>query len=87
MSQSRKVRRSRAELKRPSQHVLDIVDVLFDIMEAGDKAVSDAIAGSTAFQRLYRQCTALEARWSATSHSDPNQGVAQEDSDESMEGD
>jgi len=79
MSRSSKRGSRRADLKAPSQHVLDIVDVLFSVAENGDKAVSNAILGSPAFQRLYRQCTSLEADWMQTPHSDLSNEVAQAD--------
>jgi len=69
----------RADIKPYPQHVLDIIDVLFALAEAGDKAVSDAIAGSPAFQRLYRHATAIGSVGLQTPHSDPENGVAQED--------
>lgn len=80
MSQSPKLRRSSADKRVVAvQHILDIIDVLFAIAENGDKAVSDAIAGHPAFQRLYRYAAAVGDLRLPTPHSDPENGVAQED--------
>jgi len=84
MSHSHKRGARRSETKPYPPYVLDLIDVLFSLAENGDKAVSDAIAGSPAFQRLYRHATQVSPGWLQTPHSDPENGVAQAD-DEGLE--